>query len=64
MTGSAVVTINTAAQAGARAAVGPARVGEPSGFELLVGGMMLIGAGILFLEVARLVVRALWPERW
>lgn len=64
MTGSSAVVINTAAQAGARAAVGPARVGEPSGFDLLAFSMMLICTGIMFLAVVHLAVRALWSERW
>jgi hypothetical protein len=58
VTGSAIVTINTTAKAGARAAVG-----EPSGLHLQAGDVMLGAAVLLFLAVAHLAVRALWLER-
>jgi hypothetical protein len=65
VTGSSAVTINTAAQAGARAAVGPIRVGEPSGLEVLAGGVMLLGSVVLILAVVHLAAEALWRgDRW
>lgn len=63
MTGSAIVTINTAAQAGARAAVGAPSAGEPSGIHLLAGAPMLIGAGILLLAVIDLIHFFWWGRR-
>lgn len=55
MTGSSAVIINTAAQAGARAAVGPIDRVQPTGFEQFAVFMMAAGVTYLAWSVVALL---------